>query len=308
MMEAKIERKALYEKWWVKYPYFKDVLLKTGLLLKYRTWNVQKLPNKISLPSSRTIYINPTENRGRALLLRDGVTQERLTSFWQKSVAVFKPTIVLDIGVNYGECIFSTTYNKKTTIIGVEANEQLLSYIDQSRLDHPNRDQIQIVYGFATNSEKETHSFFVDKNWSGTSSGTKMVEHDLVEEFQVPSVTINTLLKNQVRKHDRLLFKIDVEGFESFVLEGMYDILKETKEAIGFIEFDSEYMKRAGTSLSQFFEKLKEEFHIYAYVADNQIKDITALSYKELEQWWQSDEIHTDLILSTMPLPRELKV
>ncbi|MFD1738379.1 FkbM family methyltransferase [Bacillus salitolerans] len=307
MMEAKIEKKLLYEKWWNKYPRLKDVLLKTGLFLKYRTLKVCKLPNKIFLPSSRILYINPTENRGKALLLTNGVTQQRLANFWQKAVNELHPTFVVDIGVNYGECLFSTTYDEMTKVYGIEANHQLLPFLEQSRIEHPNREQIQIVYAFATDQEEGTHSFFVDKNWSGTSSGTRIVEHDMVEEYQVPSITINQLLADQLTSEDTLLFKIDVEGFEAYVLNGMNKVIQKANRVVGFIEFDSGFMKRAGTDMEAFFSRVKEHFYVYAYIQENHIQDISLVTYEELAAWWETDEIHTDLLLSTFPLPDLLK-
>ena len=120
------------------------LLINFGILLKYKTLNINKIPNRIVLPSSNILYVNSEENRGRALLISDGMTQKRLTQFWCNAVEVIRPDLTIDVGVNYGECIFSTIYPTHTKIYGVEANRNLLPYIKKSREAHPNKSQIRI--------------------------------------------------------------------------------------------------------------------------------------------------------------------
>ena len=84
-------RKPLLMKMWEQYPKTWKFLIDLGILLKYKTLNISKLPNKIVLPSSMVLFVNSEENRGRALLISNGMTQKRLTNFWEKAVSDIKP-------------------------------------------------------------------------------------------------------------------------------------------------------------------------------------------------------------------------
>lgn len=54
--------------------------------------------------------------------------KKRLTNFWINAINEYSPDLLIDVGVNYGECIFSTNYPKHTQIYGIEANRDLLKY------------------------------------------------------------------------------------------------------------------------------------------------------------------------------------
>ncbi|MBE4907624.1 FkbM family methyltransferase [Bacillus luteolus] len=286
---------------WSKYPKIWKHLVNVGLFIKYKTIHFEKLPSSIKLPSSFDLHINPEENRGRALLIRNGLIQEGLARFWVSSVHSFSPTIVLDVGVNYGEYLFTVKYPKSTKIYGIEANEQLLNYIDKSLENHPNKSQFNIIHAFATNREQQTHPFYIDKNWSGTSSGNAF-NFEKVEKKVVPTITVDSLLKEANLKKERILFKIDVEGYEALVLEGMEHTIKNSKHLLGIIEFDSIYLQKAGTNLHLFLNKLDTNFYVYLFNKDGQLLKIDYLSLETLQKALKSKHIHTDLILSTTEL------
>ncbi|WP_217642403.1 FkbM family methyltransferase [Bacillus sp. OK048] len=263
-------------------------------MLKYKTLNTSKIPNKIVLPSSNAIFINSEENRGRALLISNGMTQKRLTSFWTKAVNDYSPDLVIDVGVNYGECIFSTNYPNHTKIYGIEANRDLLTYIHQSREVHPNKAQMKILNVFASDKEEEK-TFYVDKHWSGTSSAAYRPAHEMIEQTKVSSVTIDSIIEENVMNKN-ILFKIDVEGYEAFVLRGMAELILKSGSALGFIEFNSEYMVKSGVDLNDFLRLLQQNFSIYIYYK-NELVNGSQFSLSDLHKLFGSNYVHTDMIL-----------
>lgn len=290
-------RKPIFSRMWEKHPKIWKLLIDVGVFLKYKTINATKLPSKITLPTGQGIFVNAAENRGKAILLKNGVTQESLTAFWVKTVADFKPTIVLDIGVNYGECIFSTIYAKETAIYGIEANEKLLPYIIQSKEQHPNRDQMNIIQAFASDRSKGEQIFYVDTHWSGTSSASHEPQHKMVEATTVQTISIDDLLEQSVGFNDRLLFKIDVEGFEAYVIKGMERIVERVENAIGFMEFDSYYIQKSGVNVDKFLEKLQKDFTISFYSHDQAVIQLPDLSLEKLQNYFGTEYVHTDFIL-----------
>ncbi|WP_230128600.1 FkbM family methyltransferase [Bacillus sp. CECT 9360] len=285
-------------KMWNIHPKTWKLLIDMGILLKYKTLNLTKIPNKIVLPSSNILYVNPDENRGRALLISNGITQKRLTHFWQNAVELYNPDLIIDVGVNYGECIFSATYSPHAKLYGIEANRHLLKYIKQSRDVHPNRSQIKIINAFASDKDDEQTPFFIDKHWSGTSSASYIPSHNMIEKAEVKSLTIDSLLKEK-QTADSILFKIDVEGHEAFVLNGMTDLFENSASALGLIEFNSEYIEKSGMQIDEFWAFLKTYFFVYVYKENNTVIKIDNLNHDNLQNIFGSAYIHTDLILVT---------
>jgi FkbM family methyltransferase len=279
---------------WENYPRSWKFLIDLGIVLKYKTLNTSKIPNEIVLPSSNTIFVNSEENRGRALLISNGITQKRLTSFWITAVNVLSPDLVIDVGVNYGECIFSTNYPTHTQIYGIEANRDLLKYIQQSRGVHPNKAQIKIFNVFAADKEEEK-TFYVDKHWSGTSSAAYRPAHDMIEQTSVCSVTIDSLVEEDVTNKN-ILFKVDVEGYDAFVLKGMTELIQNSASALGFIEFNSEYIEKSGVNVNDFLRFLQQHFSVYIY-NKNELVNGSQLTLSDLQKQFGSSYVHTDMIL-----------
>lgn len=289
-------RNPFFLKMWEQHPRTWKFLIDAGILLKYKTLNSKKIPDHIILSSSHVLYVNKDENRGRAILISDGTTQRRLTDFWRKAVKEFKPDLVIDVGVNYGECLFSITYPQHTDIYGIEANTDLIPFINESRKVHPNQKQIKIINAFASQQDDESVLFYKDKHWSGTSSATYMPAHNMIEKVPVKSMTIDSIVHSDAVS-PKLLFKIDVEGYEPFVLKGMTNLLARSSSAIGFIEFNSEYVEKLGVDIDHFLISLKSSFHIYIFLDDEVIIKGNDLSYEDLQKTFRSEYIHTDFIL-----------
>jgi FkbM family methyltransferase len=292
-------RKPLFMRMWEKYPKTWKVLIDAGIFLKYKTLKIHKLPTFIKLPSSNVLYVNPNENRGRALLIKEGVTQERLTEFWRKAVEHYAPSLVIDVGVNYGECIFSANYHPETRIYGIEANKYLLQCIRKSREEHPNKSQIRIVHAFASDQKREEQLFYVDTHWSGTSSASYVPSHNMIEEMLVPTITIDSLFEEEPLESHQLLFKVDVEGFEAFVLKGMENLFQHCRTGVGFIEFDSHYIENSGVNMDKFLEFLQHYFTIYVYDPHDRLIKMSNVTSEKLKQLFKSDYIHTDFLLMT---------
>ena len=292
-MGVSLGRKFVF-KMWENHPKTWKLLIDLGVLIKFKTLNNNKISNKVTLPSSNIIFVNTNENRGKALLISNGVTQKRLTNFWSKAVNEYLPDLVLDVGVNYGECIFSTNYSNHTKIYGIEANRDLIKYIQRSREIHPNKAQIKILNVFAADKE-EDKTFYVDKHWSGTSSAAYRPSHGMIEQTTVKSVTIDSIIEEDFTDKT-ILFKVDVEGYEAFALKGMTKLINSSASALGFIEFNSEYMEKSGANINDFLQFLNKYFSVYIY-DENELISGSRLTLSDLQKRFGSNYIHTDMIL-----------
>lgn len=278
-----------------------DILKSTARYVLSRTIIKRWRTDRIVLPgSSRILYVNPTENRGRILYMTGGRTQPRLNLFWNTAVASFWPSLVVDVGVNYGECLFSVTYPKRCNVIGIEANPHLQKYIERSKKIHPNRKKIQTIYAMASDEEHEKRSFYVNKYWSGLSSAvlgkTTLPNH--YNEHEINSITLDSLLSMYPLENERLLFKIDVEGHEENVLKGMLQTIERCPQMLGFIEFDSKYLAKSDTDADVFLKFLQERFNLYVYFNNQELIQYDQISLEKLQKLFKKKNIHTDIILA----------
>ncbi len=121
--------------------------------------------------SGNTLFVDPHETRGRAVLMCFAGGQPCVKNAWHAAVEKLHPTIVVDVGVNYGELLFDAVYPEETFLLGVEANESLRRWIERSAGQHPNAKQIRLAFAFASNATHATQTFYIDPESSGRSSG-----------------------------------------------------------------------------------------------------------------------------------------
>ncbi|MCS7458845.1 FkbM family methyltransferase [Paenibacillus doosanensis] len=255
---------------------------------------------KVSFADSNTaFYVNSGEHRGKHLAKIGGISQPAVTGFWRRAVRQWKPTILLDIGVNYGEIIFSTTYPDHALIIGIEANPQLAPIIEKSRQEHPNRGQIRMIYALASDCETEGQNFYVDKYWSGTSSAVPNVNQHLFEVHKVNSIKVDSLFLNRPLADERLLFKIDVEGYEGHALAGMSRLVSECGSVLGNIEFNNSFLEKAGVRIEEFFAFLNVHFHVYIHTKGDSFITLNRLNMQSLQSFFKREDIDTHLLLAS---------
>lgn len=264
-------------------------------------WFVKKWRrDAIPLPSSGArMFVDVRENRGRALFILEGQTQPRLHRFWQQAVHQWQPDYVLDVGVNYGECLFSVRYPEHCQIVGIEANLALKPYIERSKSTHPNHPQMRLHYAIASDQAMQQQTFYVNKYWSGISSAVsgRRFFKKMYQSHVVDQITVDSIWSTQPLENSKLLFKIDVEGYEPKVLAGMKTLIRRCPHMLGFIEFDSDYIERAGYEANQFLQTLSADFEVYAYLANERLVRITGFKMAELQRIFEANSIHTDFVI-----------
>lgn len=246
--------------------------------------------------SDRVLYVNENEDKGKSLIKRNGITQPRVVNFWKNAVEKVDPTIVFDIGLCYGEILFSTKYDNNTRLVGIEANVHLSPFILKAIKEHPNQKQINVIYALASdcNSKKD---FYIDKNRSGNSS-VYFLENRPQSLINVDSITVDSMFLDQASlSKETVLFKIDVEGHEWNVLEGMIQTIKGCNEFAGVIEFNFSFLERVGIDIHKYLNFLKEYFLVFPIGTDNNLVNINHLNIDNLKSYLKSDPKCKDLIL-----------
>jgi len=260
-------------------------------------------PDCVKLPqSSHSVFVDPDDLRARKKIIRESVRGrlQRNAQFWRSACRQLNPNIVLDVGLNYGECLFSCDYDSQARLIGIEANEGLRHCVEKSKNAHPNGSQMEIHFALASDTHRQASDFYVMQHWSGGSTAIAEVTDEVKADYkkvETKSLRIDELLKSTLQSDQLLLFKIDVEGFEPAVLRGMEESVHAVETAIGLIEYDTKLLDQSADSAEMFWESLQRQFRVFAFTSQNAMADMTGQSLLATKQRLGGGDFHTDLLL-----------
>ena len=163
-----------------------------------------------------------------------------------------KEPIILDIGANVGQfglkVANSYRINKRNCLVHLfEPNPEVFKNLAQNISLNPHLAGSVFSHQMAIgNVEKELSFAFSEKNTGGGAITTAETE------LKVPVMSLDKWVK--VSHLDRLDFiKIDVEGYEPFVLLGAEEIITKHKPTI-YIEMTDEWFKKNGFSSEWVFK------------------------------------------------------
>jgi FkbM family methyltransferase len=284
---------------------FKSVIIAPRLLARYGTIR----PERVRLNGcDNWVHINPTDGRAVKKLIRDPIRGKISypLEFWRAFNAHLRPQVALDVGVNYGECLFSTDYAPNTRIFGVEANPQLIPHLEKSRAEHPSRNRMELVASLVSDQEAKDVPFFVNCAWSGKASAVESLNPEAnTTKYLLSARMLDNILPGELVQGGTLLFKMDIEGYEYRAFRGFLKTLSAAKLVVGFVEFDSVFISAAGESPSDYFAYLSERFDICYRVEGVRKQLAPAANLGDLPTDRKGDHrTHTDLVLVTKGTPR----
>jgi FkbM family methyltransferase len=250
--------------------------------------------------------VSGEDNRGRVLRACGGVSQPTISFLWKRAITIFEPTIAIDIGSNYGEIVFCARYPKTCIIYIVEANPLLIPYLERSRATHGDGPRMHIFWHLVSDDSRAV-KFTVDQKWSGTSSAIGHIDDpnnlfkgegpESFKEIRAMSITIDDILESQSDSQLRnLIFKIDVEGFEGRVLQGMKKTLRRADCFFGIVEFDTEFLARAGTPAEDVLAFMGSVGAVARFKPSGQLETINPLEWVDRAR---RQPIHCDLIVTS---------
>lgn len=247
------------------------------------------------------IYIDPEDPCAIKKVVHEPL-RGRVSSnliFWREFNAHLQPELVVDVGLNYGECLFGTDYTPTAMLYGFEANPRLIPYLEKSRQQHPAGARMTITHCLVSDAPAENVPFLVNPEWSGSSSAIRqMNETHRHIEFKLPARTIDSVIPATAAEGKTLLFKMDIEGYECRALAGFVNTLGRMKQAFGFIEFTPKFMKWAGVEPEVYFGWLRERFDIYCYANAKRRELMRVKEYSALPGRHGDEFAGTDLLLT----------
>ncbi len=255
-------------------------------------------PRKIKLgPGHTNVHINPADKRAYKKLVVDIARWRESTPmrFWREHAAIHPDATMIDIGSNYGECIFNPQYQQQTCI-AVEANPQLCEFLNRSRDDHQHAENIRIVNTLLGAQQADDVPFYFVPEWTGGGSGV-VPEFEGATVVQVGQRTLDDVLaENNVDSSHPLIFKMDVEGFEAKVFQG-FQTMENFSDRLGILEFDTEMIQRSGESAEQLFQHLIQSHRVFlSRLRSRRLIEID--SWRSLQQRYNRP-FHCDLVVTT---------
>lgn len=278
----------------------KSLLLAPKILLRYGTLS----PTQVRIVGcDHWIHIDPDDRRAIKKFVHDPL-RHRISpplSFWRDFLAKLVPAVAVDVGVNYGECLFGARYNPSTRVFGFEANPLLMPYLEKSREAHPDGANITLVQGLVSDRAATAVNFYADPSWSGTGSAVPALnEGSNIVTSEVAAHTLDSRIPLDAVAGKPLLFKMDIEGFESRAIMGFDETLDAAELAVGLIEFDTTFIRAASEDPQRYFASLEERFDIHCLVGGKAGALRKVAGFDRLPISRASDKrVHTDLLLST---------
>jgi FkbM family methyltransferase len=177
----------------------------------------------------RAIHLDRTDRQAQRLLLRRGLLDKPAIALWRELVRRLDPTVVVDVGCNYGEVVLSGVYRPGCRIWCVEANGRVAGYLSRSLWHALPTAKLAVA---AAGDRPGTGFFVPDPVSSGLGRVSAVPEPGA---RRVATLRCDDLVA--AGPADRLVFKVDVEGGEPAVLAGLAASLGTVAAAAGVIEF-----------------------------------------------------------------------
>lgn len=215
---------------------------------------------------------------------------------WEADLSAFfinsinQDTVFVDVGANFGyfTCLIASK-------IGCAGKGQVFSFEPNPLMIGLLKKNVQVNWSMAPitvfeNAVSNTVGFVqfnVPKNRAANASivNNNSKTSDETSRFIVPTNTLDNMLSDIVVD----VMKVDVEGFEMFVIDGAQDLIARSPNICIVMEWSLKQMISAGIEISLFIQKISE-LGLSAYRIPGKLN----ISTKE----WNSVAIDLDTLLS----------
>jgi len=160
----------------------------------------------------------------------DGIREPLLVN-WM--LELLKPNMtIVDIGANLGYYLLMEAKISKK-VYGIEPNPKSFGYLKRS-VALNNLNNVELL-NMGIGNKKGVIPFYMSSSWNLSRFEKQTILNDKVEEVSIPIDTLDDLFKD--KKVD--LVRMDVEGYEKYILRGMETLIKNNPGLLIVVEFHS---------------------------------------------------------------------
>lgn len=189
--------------------------------------------------------------------------------------------IFLDVGANIGyfSRLAHDVVGKNGKVYAFEAEHNNFSALTKNT-----KSCVNVIPVNLAASDKNS---FINVKHSSHSSCHSILDTDIYldgTEFRVPAITIDHFWYHFLEKKHIRLIKLDVEGAELLVLNGMQNVLDQKSVDILIIEFCPRLIVNAGFKPENFYNKLSPYFSI-SIIENEYRNEVTYRQLKNLSEF-----------------------
>lgn len=243
-----------------KLPYVMQIY---KILLKFSRPEIANVQNK-------KMQLDKGDSLGLSIL---GVNDETLTSFIKKEIG--KDKVLIDIGahIGYFTLIFSELVGSKGTVIAFEPSKENFEILKKN-ITLNNYKNVHLE-NLAVSDSTGSVMFSLSKD----SQTNKISDKNVKNGYSVKCVKLDDYLAAKKMKVDYV--KIDVEGAERKVIDGMVKTLEMNKNIKLILEFCPKQLREFKSSPGELLALL-EEGGFNFYDVSNRKKTVTRMSKNKL--------------------------
>ena len=175
--------------------------------------------------------------------------------FYELVAQEHNPSIVLDIGANYGfiSCILNK-YLKDTLFIAVEPNKKVFKFLEKNF--YYNNVDGMVVNAVCGYRSKDNVDFYINPNGSQDS---RVLGKKGWKKQSVKAVSIDSTIFHQ---NDAVFIKTDTQGYEEYVYRGGKEFLTTNNKWLMRMEFCPVLFEHHGTDPLKFLSEFVSKYDV----------------------------------------------
>ena len=252
----------------------RGVLSKYPFLRPVRNFVVSQIKSDIVLVDNHKMYLDTNDSLGLSV---HGVYEPLETEVVKKIIK--NGSIVLDVGANIGyyTLIFAKLVGNKGEVFAFEPELENFKILEKNVLMN-NYTNVILKNVALSDSNGKTRLYLSEER-----SGMHRIypSHFCGEQYlEVNMISLDNYFKNKILEKEISFIKIDVEGSEFGVLQGMKNLLDKNKHLKILLEFNPSGIKEFGANPIDVLNLL-QEYGFNIYVVDKSKKDLILIEDKK---------------------------